>query len=348
MFLFRILLFPIAVLYDLATRIRNHLYDKGLKPVATFEVPLISVGNLTIGGTGKTPMVEYLIRLLQPHTMVATLSRGYGRTTKGFRIGSKSDDASSLGDEPYQFYSKFSENVAVAVGEDRALAVPYILDRFPHTGVIILDDAFQHRRVKPELSLLLTDYNRPFYKDLILPAGNLRESKNNASRADAVVITKCPSSISEDEMMAIEGQVRKYAAKPVFFTKIRYGEPVAFGRVQECGQRVVLVTGIADANPIKNYIAKKFTLLKHFEWRDHHSYSEADMRKITESIKSNPGTVIATTEKDMVKMNTTRFKAILDEFPFFFIPIEIAFLKNQADFDALVTNVLHKDQAELK
>ncbi len=154
------LLFPFAVIYDVITSVRNRLYDTGVKPVARFDLPVIGVGNLTVGGTGKSPMVEYLIRLFSADRKVATLSRGYGRSTRGIRIAGKEDSPSTLGDEPYQFYRKFGADVVVAVGEERALAIPYLLDQHPDTGVIILDDAFQHRRVLPSLQLLLTDVSR--------------------------------------------------------------------------------------------------------------------------------------------------------------------------------------------
>lgn len=342
MFLLRILLFPFAVLYDLITRARNHLYNVGLKPSATFDVPLICVGNLTIGGTGKTPMVEYLVRLLSAYGRVATLSRGYGRKTNGIRIAGDADSATTLGDEPFQFHNKFQDRVVVAVGEDRALAVSYILDRFPDTPVIILDDAFQHRRVKPALNILLTDYNKPFYDDFLLPAGHLRETKSNAARADIVVVTKCPADISGEETIEIERQIRKYTSKPVFYSQIRYGEPVSFGGPPAVvSQKVVLITGIADARPIKNYVNSRYQLIKHFNYKDHRAYSARDIQKISEWIGNDGDISIITTEKDMVKMNIPLFNPLTEKLPFFYIPIEVSFVKNGEDFDALVTNIVN-------
>ena len=171
MAILRVLLFPFAIIYNVITSLRNRLYDQGVKPSIKFELPVIGVGNLTAGGTGKTPLTEYLIRLLARNYKVATLSRGYGRRTKGFRIAQPTDSAATVGDEPFQFFVKFGDRVKVAVGEERALAIASLLQQYPRTEVILLDDAFQHRRVIPSLNILLTDYHRPFYEDLLLPAG---------------------------------------------------------------------------------------------------------------------------------------------------------------------------------
>lgn len=342
MVLFRILLFPFAVLYDLITRARNHLYNKGLKPSASFDVPLIAVGNLTVGGTGKTPMVEYLIRLLSPHGKVATLSRGYGRKTKGTRLAGDTDNAATLGDEPFQFYNKFGDKVTVAVGEDRALAVPVILDSDPTIRVIVLDDAFQHRRVMPALNILLTDYNRPFYSDFLIPSGYLRESKVNARRADVVVVTKCPVGLAEEEMLEIEKRIRIYASAPVFFSVIGYGAPVSFGKsLPSPDEKVILVTGIADARPFREYVSDKFTVVKHFSYRDHHVYTQSDLLEICSM--AGDGVSVITTEKDMVKMNAVAMKPMVESVPFFYIPIETSFIRNGQEFDAIVLDVTRQN-----
>ncbi len=339
MFLLRVILFPFAVLYDIVMRIRNRLYDLSLKPSVSFEVPIISVGNLTIGGTGKTPMVEHLIRSLGKQANVATLSRGYGRRTKGMRIANSHDDASTIGDEPFQLYNKFSHIVLVAVGEDRVMAVTHLVDQFPKIDLILMDDAFQHRRVKPSLEILLTDYHRPFYNDYLLPAGRLRESKVGAERADAVVVTKCPAEISDDEMMEIEQSIRKFADKPIFFAGIRYSNPIPFGNHSfDLQDTIILVTGIANSETLKNYLATRFNLVKHFDFPDHHHYTQSDLQKIKSLV--SPSTSIITTEKDMVKLDGEEFKQSIIGLPFFYLPIEMNFIKNGEDFDALVQTVL--------
>ena len=334
------LLFPFSVLYSLVTGIRNRLYDQGYKPAASFEVPIISVGNLAVGGTGKTPLIEHLIRLLKPNYKIATLSRGYKRTTKGIRIARHGDNASTIGDEPFQFYKKFKGEIPVVVGEERALAIPVLMDEHPETEIILLDDAFQHRQVRPAFQILLTDYNHPFYKDFLLPAGRLRESRKGASRADAIVVAKCPDEISIDEMMDIEGTIRKYSDKPVFFTKVRYGDLVAFGRRQDSlPDNVILVSGLANAKPLENYVALTYKLLHHFDFPDHHQYSENELEKISALAKKNNAVVI-TSEKDAVKIDDRRFQTILGETPFFYVPIEIEFLKIGKDFDEMVLNAV--------
>lgn len=339
MFLQRVILFPLAILYDLITRLRNRLYDLKLKPSVSFEVPVIVVGNLTVGGTGKTPMVEYLIRTFHQRWQLATLSRGYGRKSKGMRIANALDDATTVGDEPLQLYAKFHDDINVAVCEDRVFGVTHLLDQFPDTQAVLMDDAFQHRRVNGKINILLTDYHRPFYSDYLLPAGRLRESKIGAKRADVVVVTKCPPAIADDEMMTIEIAIRQFVESPVFFTRIRYGNPLSFGSKDALLQeKVILVTGIANAATLKEYIAKRFTLVHHFEFPDHHHYSIADLEKVASSVAS--GASVITTEKDMVKLNQEEFQPVVSRLPIFYLPIAMEFIKNGEDFDALVEAVL--------
>jgi tetraacyldisaccharide 4'-kinase len=335
----RVLLFPVALLYDIITSIRNRLYDMGYKPSTGFDIPVIGVGNLAVGGTGKTPMIEYLIRLLAPNYSIATLSRGYGRKTKGFRVATKADHAATIGDEPYQFYKKFQTGVVVAVGEERALAIPLIIDQHPETNVILMDDAYQHRKVKPCFQLVLTDYSNPFYNDLLLPAGRLRESRKGIVRADVVIVTKCPPDISEEEKIEIERSIRYYTDKPVFFTKIRYGVATPLSRMGEPPNRVILVTGIANHKPLLHYVDANFELVQHVAFPDHHAYTVVDLKKIVDlAVKENA--VVFTTEKDAVKLEGDKLGAILSAVPFFYLPIEMEFLKNGKDFDEMILNVL--------
>lgn len=336
MFMLRILLFPFAIAYDAVTSIRNRLYDTGAKPGATFDMAVISVGNLSAGGTGKTPMIEYLIGLLAGEAHIATLSRGYGRSTKGIRIAADTDDASTIGDEPFQFYRKFKDRVVVAVGEERAYAIPHILDRHPDISVILLDDAFQHRRVRPSFQILLTDYNHLFVNDYLLPAGRLRESRRGAARADVIVVTKCPPNVADDKMIAISSAIRKYSDKAVFFTAIGYGELKPAGKVSPYKPRnVVLVSGIADPVPLEKYIRKNYNLTRHFAFADHHTYTENDVRRICD-VASKAKAVVVTTEKDLVKLDAESFSNA--GVPLFFLPIEIHFLKNGKEFDEMVLN----------
>jgi tetraacyldisaccharide 4'-kinase len=341
MILLRILLFPFACIYGLVTNIRNRMYDLGLKPSVKFDTPVISVGNLTVGGTGKTPMIEHLIRLLNARFKVATLSRGYGRKTRGIRIGNDEDDAETLGDEPLQLYLKFGSQITVAVGEERALAIPTILQTRPETQIILMDDAFQHRQVKPLFSILLTDYHRPFYNDFILPAGRLREGRSGANRADVIVVTKCPQDVSSDQMMQIQKSITAYGEKPVFFTRIRYGQPVAFPRLTKpLSRNVALVTAIANSKPLHAYISGNFNMVKHFEYEDHHSYTEKDIYSWLSYARNHQDLSFITTEKDKVKIDKPCYQKLLTGMSFFYLPIAIDFEKNGEDFDEMVLNVL--------
>ncbi|MBT1702564.1 tetraacyldisaccharide 4'-kinase [Chryseosolibacter indicus] len=337
--MFRFLLFPFAVLFDLVTSIRNSLYERGYKPSASFDLPVISVGNLAVGGTGKTPMIEYLIRLLSKHYKIATLSRGYGRETSGIRIAANTDSASTIGDEPFQLYRKFGESVKVCVGEERALAIPFIIDQAEETEVILLDDSFQHRKVKPSFQVVLTDYNNLFTKDWLMPVGRLRESRRGIDRADVVVVTKCPPELGNEEMLEIEKSIRQYTSKPVFFSVIRYGDPVAINTYSKIDERVILVTGIANHKPIEDYVAKHFKLIHHFLFPDHHSYTNEDLKKIT-AFAEKENAMVLTTEKDAAKLDSPPFAYAYDYIPFFYLPIQSEFLKNGKDFDEMVLSVV--------
>jgi tetraacyldisaccharide 4'-kinase len=334
----KILLFPFSLLYDAVTRLRNHLYDRGLKPSIQFDLPVIGIGNLTVGGTGKTPMVEYLIRLLSTDFRVGILSRGYGRKTKGYRFAHGNETAQTIGDEPFQYAKKFRSKITVAVGEERALAIPLMLQENESLEVILLDDSFQHRRVRPSLNLLLTDYNRLFYKDLLLPAGRLRESAAGADRADLIVVTKCPPDIADDELIEIETHIRSTAEKPVFFASISYSNPIPFELTNSpCGNDVILVTGIASANPLVEYIRRNYTLIEHLGFGDHYNYSLNDVRQMVEKAQKANASII-TTEKDMVKIDTPEFHEIIQNQQFFYIPIAVQFLKGESEFDEVILN----------
>ncbi len=343
MAILQILLFPFAFLYNAITRFRNRLYDLRIRPSTAFDIPIISVGNLTVGGTGKSPMIEHLIRLLYNDHKVATLSRGYGRSTKGFRLATKLDNAETLGDEPYQFYKKYGNKVIVSVGEERVLAITNILQEAEDTDAILLDDAFQHRRVRPGFSILLCDYNRPFYKDFLLPAGKLRESRSGAARADVVVVTKCPVEISDDDMMGIEKSIRRYADRPVFFATIHYGNALPIGDLKaEIRRDIILVSGIADPSSLIAYVKQGYDLKEHLHFGDHHQYTLDDLKKMESISLRYPGVNFLTTEKDMVKLESPQFKPYIDRLSFFYLPIEVEFIKNGRDFDELVLNSVRR------
>ncbi len=346
MFLIRILLFPVAVLYDAITRFRNRLYDVKIKPAVHFDIPVICVGNLSVGGTGKTPVIEYLIRLLGDKYKVAILSRGYKRKTKGFRIAALGDTATTLGDEPFQLYRKYGDKVKVVVGEDRAMAIPNLLQAESHVEVILLDDGFQHRSVTPSFSMVLTDYSKPFYTDFLLPAGRLRESRSNASRANVIIVTKCDVAITEQVMQEIKTKVKKYSQRPVFFTSIQYGQVTPFGNHGlAISKKVLLVTGIANPDSLLVYANAHFTLLDHLKFPDHHAYTANDLKKIEDYYHQHPAIMILTTEKDMVKLSEPSFGTVTSKLPFFYLPIEVAFVKDGKEFDELVLHSIFKSDS---
>lgn len=345
--LLKLLLYPIATLYNGLMRLRNYLYDIGHKPSFHFEIPVIVVGNLNMGGSGKTPMLEYLIRLLKDQYPIVTLSRGYKRETSGYRVATGTDTALSIGDEPLQLFRKFGHEIKVVVGEDRVYAIPHILHEFPETRVILLDDAFQQRPIKAALSILLTTYRRPFYSDFVLPFGRLREARQGASRADVVVITKCDESIDKDIASEMKARVHKYApSKPVLFSNILYGEARPLSGNGDLSNHIVLVTGIANAKPLIEHCEKRFTILKHFRYPDHHRYSSNDLNDIEVCCRNQSVQFsILTTEKDMVKLQVPEFEPFIRRFDWFWLPIQMGFLQDGAKFDELVLETVQKPEA---
>lgn len=328
----KILLYPFAMIYGLVMRLRNHLYNIGYKKEISFEVMTIGVGNLVMGGTGKTPFTEYLIRTLKDKFKIAVLSRGYGRASSGYKIVGKEDTSRTVGDEPMQVFRKFGAEVVVAVGENRLLAIPQILQDNPEVNLMVLDDVYQHRKVKPTLNVLLTNYSSPFYFDYIFPAGWLREPRSGAQRADAIIVNKCPINLETFEMERVKRSIRKYSNAPVFFSALKYDQPIAFGSSTQISNPVVLVSAIANNYLFRNHCLSTFNVIKHFEFRDHHFYSAPELGSITEFASVN-GASILTTEKDMVKIvEHESFKTS----PWFYLPVSIFFLNDEQEFHGMI------------
>ncbi len=340
-----VLLFPFAVIFRIATGIRNHLYSIGHRRSFQFEVPVVNVGNLNIGGSGKTPTIEYLVRLLKKEHAIAILSRGYGRRTRGLRFATSGDNASTLGDEPFQFYRNFNKEVKVVVGEDRAFAIPNILQEYPDTSLILLDDAYQHRSVNPHLNILLTDFEKPFYADYLLPMGRLREGRKGAKRADIIIVTKCRELIDKETQMNVKKEIGRYAGnKPVFFSFIRYGNPQPFQQTNvPITSQVVLLSGIAKPQPLEDFVCANFVMIKHFKFKDHHLYTIKDIVQLKNFINSQTEKPsILTTEKDMVRLLDPKFSELLLDLNCFFLPIEMDFVENGVEFDIIVRNAVEK------
>lgn len=322
------LLYPFAVLYGLATGFRNRLFDIGTKKIAAFTLPVIVVGNLSVGGTGKTPMVELLIRLFQDSVPLAVLSRGYGRKTQGFILADTSADSDRIGDESFQLYQKFGDKVAVAVGEARALAIPLLLAEKPKTRMVVLDDAFQHRYVSRDVNILLTTFQKPFFSDRILPLGTLRESRQGASRADVVVVTKCPHPLDDEIRNYYRENIQRYAGvdTPVIFAGIRYSPPVPLINDGKSGEdKAILVTGIAANEPFVDAVRSSHEVLEVLEFPDHYRYKEEDVKKILQVYRKykDQRPVILTTEKDAVKLKANQFLPFWTEIPIFALPMEV-------------------------
>ena len=323
MILLRKILFPLAFLYWLITFIRNWLYDKGIFKSSSFNIPIIAVGNLSVGGTGKTPQIEYLIRLLSDKYKVAVLSRGYKRTTEGFILADEKATASSIGDEPFQFYSKFS-NIQVAVDANRKNGIENLLQHPNRPDVILLDDAYQHRKVKAGFYILLTAYDDLFCDDYILPFGNLREPSSGKKRADMIIVTKCPNDLSELAQQKIREKLK--VKQPVSFTTIQYDDYV-FGNESKLlvseiqSETKVLVAGIAKPKLFFDFLKNETDEALVFP--DHHHFSKQDCEQIL--AKAN-GRKIITTEKDFVRLN-----GLLPKEQLFYLSIKSTFLNKNID-----------------
>ncbi len=342
------LLLPFSWLYGLITDLRNYMFDNGLFQSKAFEIPVINVGNITVGGTGKSPQVEYLIRLLKDKHKTITLSRGYGRKTKGFILADNTANAAIIGDEPMQFYQKFGQEINVAVGEKRVIAIEQILKQKPDTEVIILDDAYQHRAVKPSLNILLIDYNRPIDEDYPFPAGRLREQRHGAKRADLVVITKCPDKLNWKEQDSLKNRMSPFLNEntPVLFTKILYGKPINCRSESEefdFSKKVMLVSGIAKPELFEAYCQKNFKEINHLIFKDHHQYNESDLTTIyLKKQHESSDLAVLMTEKDMVKFKPFFNHRLLKDIPLFYLPIEIAFINENEKliFDKMIFDSL--------
>ncbi len=327
----RILLFPFSLIYAFVAWLRNMLYDKNVFTPAVFNLPLICVGNLSTGGTGKSPMVEFIVRHLREKGSIAVLSRGYKRKTAGYALADEFSTALEIGDEPMLFHNKFPD-VTIAVGEERVVAIPQLLQDKPETNVIILDDAFQHRSVKAGLNILLTDYNNLFTRDWFLPTGDLRDERRSYKRAQLLVVTKCPPTMSEDEAVAIKDEINPVKGQEIFFTCIRYDTPyhIVNGDRMEIDDEteVLLVTGIANPRTIKNYLSETAATYYEMLYDDHHIFSIDDWKEIARKFKSMTATkkLILTTEKDAVRL--VKFDQELKALPLYVMPMKVHFLYN--------------------
>jgi len=332
--LVRKILFPFAILYGFITGIRNFLFDKGILKSYSFDVPVIAVGNLSVGGTGKTPQIEYLIRLLSLKYKVATLSRGYKRQSKGFVLADYTSNAAILGDEPFQFFSKF-KNIQVAVDADRKNGIEQLLSLPEKPEIILLDDAFQHRKVKAGFYILLTSYGDLYSDDYMLPTGNLRESSSGAKRANVVIVTKCPATLSLDEQNKIKSKLQLDSNQELYFSYIDYDDSVYSEeksmKVREIkNMDKLLLAGIAKPEPFFNYLESKND--DKLVFPDHHHFIENDLLEIKNKAQNK---IIITTEKDYVRLKDKLYNEQL-----YYLPIRSSFLSESENFDKCIADFI--------
>lgn len=333
----RLLLLPLSALYALVTGLRNLFFDRGLLKSEAFPVPIMLVGNLSVGGTGKTPHVEYLIRLLKDRYRVATLSRGYGRQSTGCLIAGRGTTAKLIGDEPMQYFSKFPQ-IIVCVCEDRKRGIGLLLNQSTKPNVIIMDDGFQHRRVNPGMKILLTSFTRPFCDDRVLPAGDLREPADGYKRADMIIVTRTPENITEADKEVFIKKINPTTRQQLFFSFVGYKSPKHFFSDQELsseelsGRNLLLFTGIADASALVAHLKNLSASVKHLKFPDHHYFTEKELQTIIEKANSS---VIITTEKDYHRLMAGPGRELFRDVECYFIPITIR-LDREEEFNGLI------------
>ncbi|PZD76778.1 tetraacyldisaccharide 4'-kinase [Mesonia sp. K7] len=327
----RKLLFPLSLIYGIVTAIRNFLYDQNILKSYSYDLPVITIGNLSTGGTGKSPIVEFLVDFLKKGRQIATLSRGYGRKTKGYRIVNPNDLAKNVGDEPLQFKTKFPE-ITVAVCEKRKIGIENLQKEFPNLELIILDDAFQHRQVTAGFQILLTAYDSLYCDDFLLPTGNLREPKSGAKRADVIVVTKVPDALNEGEKNNIKNKLKLEANQELFFSQIAYADffknttqQLDFASLH----KFTLVTGIANPKPLVKFLEQQNFTFEHMAFSDHHHFSEKEIQGLKKHNK------IVTTEKDFMRLQNH-----FSEDQLYYLPITTK-INREEDFQQIILDYLN-------
>jgi tetraacyldisaccharide 4'-kinase len=352
----RILLFPFSLIFGTIVTLRNFFYNNNILTSSEFDAPVISVGNLTVGGTGKTPHIEYLIRLLEKDGKIATLSRGYKRSTRDYIEATTNHNSIEIGDEPMQFKQKF-EDAIVAVDHNRVRGVMHLLSDHPNLNAILLDDAFQHRAIKPGFSILLTDYNHPYFSDFFLPTGNLREWKNGANRANTIIVTKTPEDLSANEMAEITRKLRPKKEQNVYFSYIKYGaiQPVfkanSITKLEKGSTpNILLITGIANATPLLQHLDQLDCNYEHLEFPDHHTFSKRDIQEILKIFGNfaPEEKIVLTTEKDAMRFLSMESPNELERLPVYYIEIQVDFHKDRLKFNKEIEDYVRENQYDLQ
>lgn len=347
----KIFLYPFALIYGSVVWLRNRLYDSGFFSSVSFSVPVISVGNLSVGGTGKTPHVEYLIRLLQYEFKVATMSRGYKRRTQGFLLADEGANALRIGDEPMQYHMKYPE-VAVSVAEERITGVPRLLQLRPDIDVVLLDDAYQHRSVKPGINMLITDFSKPFYNDFILPYGRLREKRTAYHRADIIIVSKSPKALTQNEAAEIKKKIAPLPHQKVFFSTIQYDTPYNLFTNEPVSlkdKNALLVCCIARPEPLISHLKQEAKEVHVLPYTDHHYFLSKDLEEIQETFQNWKAErkVIVTTEKDATRLYLHAEKLRGWNIEIVVLPIKIAILLGEGpQFDTAIKSYVAEAVAE--
>ncbi len=343
----KILLFPFSLIYGFFSILNNLIYELKIIIPIKFTIPVINIGNLTVGGTGKTPHIEYLINFLNPYIKLAVLSRGYKRKTKGFRQIEKNDDVKTAGDEPLLFKRKYND-LNVFVSENRVEGISQMLMKNPEIQTVLLDDAFQHRSIDPALNILLTEYEYPFFEDFYLPSGRLREWRSGYKRADIIIVTKCPINITVEEKERFITKLKPKKNQKVFFSYYRYFNPYfLYNSQQRITLRpdieVLLISALASTSYLIHYLESKIDNLHSLEFTDHHQFTYDDMenfKKIFDGL-TNQNKIILTTEKDAMRLDMHRKFILENKLPVFVLPVAVDFLFDQkTEFDDLIKTFL--------
>ena len=321
---------PLSWLYGMVVHIRHKLFDLKILRSEEFDIPVVCIGNLTVGGTGKTPVAELLIERFSEHYRVGVLSRGYRRRTKGFVLSTPASPARTMGEEPRQMKLKYP-SVPVAVCEKRAEGIRLLRKAHPEIELIILDDAFQHRYVEPWVNILLMDYNNPVYRDRLLPWGRLRDTRNQIHRANFVLVTKCPDDLNPLDMRIVINSLGLFPYQSLYFTRMRQGEITPLfadrvvGKVRE-GDPVIAMSGIANPVPLLESLRKRFDVVAELTFDDHHTYRLSDMRRLEALFAAYPDAVVLTTEKDAVKLTNRKKVPEAVQQRLYYVPIHVSFV----------------------
>ena len=348
----KIILFPFAWLYGVAISLRHWFFNVGILSSEQFPIPLIAVGNLSVGGTGKTPLVEYLIRMLMPVYNVAVLSRGYKRKTSGFIKGNQFSKQTEIGDEPMQYLNKFGNKITIAVDEKRSHGIHSLMEKNGKLDVILLDDAYQHRYVKPGLSILLTDYFNLYMEDYLIPVGKLRDVRAAAKRADIILVTKAPKTLSPITRKRITNLLQPLENQRVYFSYLKYDKLLPANESTERHppeeiSTIILFSGIANSYPIQEYLERKCREMHVIDFKDHHVYRRKDMEQVRQ-IYDNVFTrnkIIVTTEKDVMRLKDSPYFSILKDLPVYYLPVRMKINKeDENEFNKIILDYVEQNR----